>query len=265
MADSYLLPISALLALLPATVYTVSRPQPRGALFWLLLGVAVAGPLVQTAVLFGTGWRTGLSAALWVTIATTMVLFAALAAASRRAWALSSLLLPYMTLLGLLAVIWHNQSGEVLHVVPSTWIQIHIVLSMVTYGLVTIAAVAALAVFLQERAIKSRSPGKVTGLLPSIADAEYIEVRLLSVSLVILACGVLTGMSAQYVEDGRLMVIDHKTVFTLVALVIIAALLVAHRVSGVRGRKASRILLVAYLFLTLAFPGVKFVTDIILA
>ena len=33
----------------------------------------------------------------------------------------------------------------------------------------------------------------------------------------------------------------------------------------IRGRRAARIVLLAYLLLTLAYPGVKFVTDVILA
>lgn len=264
MGDSYILPFSALVALLPAAIYAIRNPPSRERLFWALLAVAVAGPLLQTAALFGAGWRTGLSSALWVTIATTMVIFAALAAASRRSRGLASLLLPYMVLLGLLALIWHNQPGRALSGAPSIWIQLHIALSVITYSLVTIAAVAGLAVFLQERAIKSRTPGKVTGLLPSIADAEFLEVRLLGVSAVVMACGVLTGMSAQFVYDGRLIAIDHKTVFSLIALGIIVVLLAAHYISGVRGRKAARILLLAYLFLTLGYPGVKFVTDVLL-
>lgn len=265
MGDSYILPISALVALLPAAIYSVRNPPSRGGTFWVLLAVAVAGPLLQSAALFGAGWRTGLSSALWVTIATTMVIFAVLAVTSRRSRGLASLLLPYMILLGLLALIWQNQPGRALSAVPSIWVQLHIVLSVITYGLVTIAAVAGLAVFLQERAIKSRAPGKVTGLLPSIADAEFLEVRLLGVSAVVMAGGVLTGMSAQFVHDGRLMSIDHKTVFSLIALGIIAALLAAHYISGVRGRKAARIMLLAYLLLTLAYPGVKFVSDVLLA
>jgi ABC-type uncharacterized transport system permease subunit len=41
-------------------------------------------------------------------------------------------------------------------------------------------------------------------------------------------------------------------------------LLILHHYSGLRGRRAARLVLLAYLLLTLAYPGVKFVTDILL-
>jgi ABC-type uncharacterized transport system permease subunit len=45
---------------------------------------------------------------------------------------------------------------------------------------------------------------------------------------------------------------------------VIAALLAARRISGLRGRKVARWALIAYLLLTLAYPGVKFVTDVLM-
>jgi ABC-type uncharacterized transport system permease subunit len=42
-------------------------------------------------------------------------------------------------------------------------------------------------------------------------------------------------------------------------------LLVAHYRSGMRGRRAARVVLLAYLLLTLGYPGVKFVTDVLMA
>jgi ABC-type uncharacterized transport system permease subunit len=41
--------------------------------------------------------------------------------------------------------------------------------------------------------------------------------------------------------------------------------LAAHFWIGIRGRRAARIVLLAYLLITLAYPGVKFVTDVVLS
>jgi ABC-type uncharacterized transport system permease subunit len=62
-----------------------------------------------------------------------------------------------------------------------------------------------------------------------------------------------------------MMVFDHKVLFTLVAFFVIGALLVAHYRFGIRGRRAARVVLVAYLLMTLGYPGVKFVTDVLVA
>lgn len=265
MSDSFLLSVAAILALVPAMVVSLRKAQSRDGIYWLLMAVAVAGPLLKVGILFQAGWRTGISSTFWGGIAASIVIFAIVAAMTRRAWRLTPLLLPYLVLLGVLATIWQDYPGRAMESAPSTWIQIHIGLSVVTYGLLTVAAVAGLAVFVQERALKSKSPGALGGVLPSMADSEGLQVRLLVASGIILACGLITGMSAQYVQDGRLMNVDHKTILSLVTFAIIGALLIAHYRTGIRGRRAARVVLLAYLCLTLAYPGVKFVTDVVLA
>jgi ABC-type uncharacterized transport system permease subunit len=46
---------------------------------------------------------------------------------------------------------------------------------------------------------------------------------------------------------------------------VLLVLLWAHHRTGMRGRRAARGVLLAWLLLTLAYPGVKFVTDVLLA
>ena len=57
---------------------------------------------------------------------------------------------------------------------------------------------------------------------------------------------------------------NHKTVLTLASFVVIGALVIAQRWLGVRGRRAARMALLGYLLLTLGYPGVKFVTEVLL-
>jgi ABC-type uncharacterized transport system permease subunit len=66
-------------------------------------------------------------------------------------------------------------------------------------------------------------------------------------------------------EGASWLRLDHKTVLSLLAFALIGALLLVHQRFGLGGRRAARYGLVAYLLLTLAYPGVKFVTDVILA
>jgi ABC-type uncharacterized transport system permease subunit len=51
----------------------------------------------------------------------------------------------------------------------------HIVLAVATFGLLTIADVAGLAVFLQERALKAKRPNALTWLLPGVGASEALE------------------------------------------------------------------------------------------
>jgi ABC-type uncharacterized transport system permease subunit len=172
-----------------------------------------------------------------------------------------------MLVLGIIATIWQRVPGQPLIAgnAEGAWVSVHIAIAVTTYALVTIAAIAALAAFLQERALKRKRPNDLTRLLPSIADCDRLLVGLLQVGESVLALGLVTGMAVQYRETGQIMVLNHKTILTIAAFVVIGGLLICHYGSGVRGRLAARIVLLAYLLLTLGYPGVKFVTDVLMA
>ncbi len=265
MSQNLILSLSALLSLVPVIVVSHRESNNRDVLYWALLAVAVAGPLAWAVVQTANAWRTGLSTTLWVTIAASMVIFAAITVLVPHAWRLTCLVVPYMLALGLLATVWQQAPGQTLAAAPEGWIQIHIFMSVATYALVTIAALAGLAAFLQEKALKSKRPTSLTRLLPSVADCEELMVRLLILGEVVLALGLATGMATQYRETGVLLTFDHKTVLTVTSFVVIGWLLIAHFHSGVRGRLAARLVLLAYLLMTLGYPGVKFVTDVLVS
>ena len=266
MASSTILSLAALVALVPAAVLPLRREASGpDLLFWAAVAVAVAGPGAYSLVLLGGGWPTGLAPALWVSIAVSVVLFAILAAVSREAWRLRPLLLPYLILLGLIATVWGRVPARAaLTTPPDAWLGLHIAASVATYGLCTLAAVAAAAAFLQERALKGKRPTALSRVLPSISDASLLEVRLLAISEAVLALGIASGMARDYLSSGRLLHFDHKTLLAVLAFLVIGALLFLHHRSGLRGQRAARLVLLAYLLLTLAYPGVKFVTDVLI-
>jgi ABC-type uncharacterized transport system permease subunit len=262
---SMALSFGALLALLPAAALAFRRRIAPDALFYALIVLAVIGPALWVVAHADGEWRTGFAMSLWVTIAATMALFLALSVATRHAWQLSPLLLPYLTLLALIALIWQGAPElPVAGDVPAGWLDAHIVFAVATYGLLTIGAVAGFAVFLQERALKAKRPTALTRRLPPVAESEALELRLLAAAEAVLALGLASGMAAEHFLGSRLLPFDHKTLFSLAAFVVIGALLVARYRQGIRGRRVARLALLAWLLLTLAYPGVKFVTDVLL-
>ncbi len=266
MSENLLFGLSAVAAMVPTALLSWRRDSGRDTLYWLLLAVAVAGPLAWVASQMSGAWLTGLSTTLWVIVAASMTLFTAIAVINPEAWRLTPLLAPYMICIGLLAIVWQHAPGKpIAEAAPTGWIQVHILMSVSTYALVTIAAVAALAAFLQDRALKAKRPSALTRHLPSVADADSLLVRLLVLGEIVLALGLATGMATQYGETGSLLALNHKTVLTLTAFAVIGALLAVHYRSGVRGRMAARVVLFAYLLLTLGYPGVKFVTEVLIS
>ena len=164
---NFVLSFSALLSLIPAALAPYRRVGGRDTVFWSVTLVALAGPLIWSIASHYGAWRTGFGAALWVTVAATIVLYVVLAAAPRHAWRLAPLMFPYLLLLGLLATVWGSAPERPLAgIAPAAWLNLHIAVSVATYALVTLAAIAALAVTLRERALKAKRPDGLSNLLP---------------------------------------------------------------------------------------------------
>lgn len=263
--NEILFALSALVALLPAIFLGLRQDGARDGVYFAALVVAVAGPLAWVFAHTAGGWNPSLGSALWITIAATLLIFAVVALVTEEAWRLLPLTAGYLACLGVIATIWHGTAAKGLGgALPAGWVQIHVVLSVGTYALATLAALAALSAALQERALKRKRMTRLTRQLPSVADSESLLLRLLTVGEITLGLGLMTGMASQWNETGQLLVFDHKTILTMTAFVVIAALLIAQSRTGLRGRRAARLVLVGYLLLTLGYPGVKFVTQILL-
>ena len=259
--------LAALIALLPSALLTARGQAGRNdRLYWLLLAVAVVGQLAWAVVVFRDHWQTGVAAALSISVAATVILFVAVVAISRQAWRLTPLTMIYLAVLGLLGLVLQGVAGRPLSSgVADPWFVAHIGISVAAYALLTLAAIAGLGVILQERALKRKRPTKLTHLLPSVADGEGLQTRLLAFCEGVLLLGILSGIAIRYRATGEITAIDHKTLFTVLAFVVVGLLLAAHYRAGIRGRGAARWVLAAYLLLTLAYPGVKFVNDVLAA
>lgn len=268
MISSPLLNLSAVAALVPVAIaaYRTSSERPDTA-FWAAMAVAVAGPSVLVVPeIMKTAWDSGFSLALWVTVAASIWIFAGLALVWRQAWRLAPLLLPYLILLSLLAMVWSGaDSASDLAAEADFWLRLHIVASVGTYALCTIAATAGVAVFLKERELKRKQTSRLGRLLPSVVDAERLQLRLLGIAETVLFLGIVSGMARGYLVDGHLLSLDHKTLLAVLAFVMIGVLLMIQWRSGLYARQAARAVMIAYLLLTLAYPGVKFILDVVVA
>src|SRR5262249_819819 len=146
----------------------------------------------------------------------------------------------------------------------SIWVVIHVGASLTTYALVTLAAGAGLAILVQERAIKRKSKGALSARLPSVAACESLELYLLIAAGIVRGAGIAPGMAWSYLDGRSLLPVDHKSVLAFTAFALILGVLALHRLTGLRGRSAARWVLGASLALILAYPGVKFVSEILL-
>lgn len=266
MSHSLLYGLTALLALLPASLLLAGHGErANGALFWIVLAVAVAGPTARAVALQAEQWQTGVSPAIWSSIAVSVALYWIVCVFSPPARRLAPLLLGYLALLGVLALLWQNEPARPLGgSSASAWFAAHILVAIAAYGFLTLAAIAGAAVTLRERALKAKRSGGFVSGLPSIAESDELQGRMLRLSAWLLAAALISGMTVEWVQRRPLLAVDHKTVLSVATFALILGVLAVRRRGGLSGRRAAQYVLVAYLLLTLAYPGVKFVTDVLL-
>ncbi len=269
MTMSLLLGLSAVAALVPVAlvprVPSAERADSPSAAYWLALLLAVAGPTVWVGLQQGSGWRTGVAASLWLGVAVSIILFALLPCVSGAMRRLTPILAGYLVLIGIVALAWEQAPERPLRSASwPIWLELHIAVALIAYGLLTLAAVAGIGAVFQERALRTKNPTRFTRSLPAIAEGERLQTRLLIAVEALLALTLVTGMVVNRAAGLGFLVLDHKTVLSVLAFVVIGALLLVHFRLGLSGRRAARFVLMAYLLVTLAYPGVKFVTDVVI-
>lgn len=259
------LQIAGLLTLLPLALLAVTAKLQRNFQFWLFLAAAIAGSGGIFAQSMANGWEAGLSANLWASCAVTLIAFAALNLVNAEAFRLAALLLPYLLILALLALLFASFSEPTPAMASAGWFRAHVVLAIASYGVLTLGAIAGCAVLIQERALKRRQSGWSERALPPLTDAEELQIKLLLWAAIFMAAALASGFANTFMETGELPELSHKVLLSLLAFVILVVLLVTHRLTGMRGRRAARWVLAGYLLLTLGYSGVKFVKDVLLA
>ena len=141
-------------------------------------------------------------------------------------------------------------------------LEIHIMLSILAYSLFTLAALQALLLANQHRALHMRRPSAFAHILPPLEDMETLLFRIISAGFVLLSFALLTGF--MYLEDIFAQHLLHKTVLSIISWAVFGALLIGRYSMGWRGQTAVRWTLSGYAVLLLAFIGSKIVLEWIL-
>ncbi|WP_374382743.1 cytochrome c biogenesis protein CcsA [Dongia sp.] len=259
------LQIAGLLTLFPLAVLAITAKLQRNLQFWLFLAAAIAGASGIFAQTISNGWEAGLSANLWASCAVSLIAFAALSLVNTEAYKLAALLLPYLLLLALLALLFASFSEPTPVIASAGWFRAHVVLAVASYAVLTLGAISGLAVLLQERVLKKRQSASWAEVaLPPLLVAEELQIKLLLWAAIFMAAALASGFANTFMETGAWPALTHKVLLSILAFVVLVILLVAHRVTGLRGRRAARWVLAGYLLLTLGYPGVKFVKDVLI-
>jgi ABC-type uncharacterized transport system permease subunit len=224
----------------------------------VLLWQAIFGPEH-----FHFGFAYALSATLWLTV--LIVWAESYFSASR---GLLLLVLPLAAVASGLPVLFPGSP-----VGPSTAspvFRLHLVLAILSYSVLTIAAMQALLMATMDRRLHGdmaheRTPlGRFLDRLPPLLAMETVLFRLITTGFLLLTATLASGVFFSELIFGKPLRFDHKTVFTIAAWAVFGGLLAGRVFFGWRGRTALRWTLIGFAMLVLAYIGSKFVLEVLL-
>jgi len=239
----------------------------------LLLAIVLHGIALRDMVLqdgnLRVGWALALSAAVWI----GMIVFW-LESLIIRIDGLQLLLLPTGAIVCLLAAAFPQ--SQVLAHANDAGLRIHLLIALLAYALVTIAALQAMLMSGLDRRLHfplsevshtgtfRRAVGRLLEAQPPLLAQEQVLFRLIWIAYAALTLTLISGAIVSLSYSGKWLPLDHKSIFTVLSWLTFGILLIGRYVRGWRGRTALRYTLVGFAFVVLAYTGSRFVIEVIL-
>ena len=141
-------------------------------------------------------------------------------------------------------------------------VEIHVLLSVLAYAVLALAAAQSVLVQVQRRFLSAHRPGGFLNALPPLESTESLLFALLGAGFALLTLSLASGFF--YLEDMFAQHLVHKTVLSSAAWLLFGALLFGRWRFGWRGRRAVAWTLGGYALLLLAYFGSKLVLELVL-
>ncbi|QEM83330.1 cytochrome C assembly family protein [Halomonas binhaiensis] len=141
-------------------------------------------------------------------------------------------------------------------------IALHAASSALAFAVLAIAALQAVLVGIQNKALKHHRIRGVVQALPPLTTMERVLFEMIWVGMGLLTLAIGSGII--FLDDMFAQHLVHKTVLSLLAWLVFATLLICHHRLGWRGMRAVHWTLGGYIVLLLAYFGSKFVLEVLL-
>ncbi|OIO70678.1 MAG: hypothetical protein COW19_10850 [Zetaproteobacteria bacterium CG12_big_fil_rev_8_21_14_0_65_55_1124] len=139
----------------------------------------------------------------------------------------------------------------------------HLLLSLLAYAILTLAALHAVMHLLLDRALKRKQIGPIVQAMPSLLEVETHMYAQVGTAALILGLGILSGLSWQWEELGHFSLLSHKVILSTFSWIVLIALLGMRRKAGWQSRRAGWMVIAAYVLLLLAYFGVRMVQSLL--
>ena len=142
-------------------------------------------------------------------------------------------------------------------VLKGFWFYSHIILVFTGDAALGLACGTGILYLLQEKGIKTKSPGFFFKRLPSLDFLDNVGYTCLTTGFVLLTIGLVTGFIYAKTIWGRFWSWDPKEVFSVGTWLVYAALLHLRLYSGWRGRKSAIMTIIGFFIIIFTFLGVN--------
>ena len=139
----------------------------------------------------------------------------------------------------------------------SAWRGVHTISAFLGYGAFAVAFCLAIIYLIQERQLKRKKPGAFYYRLPSLELLDYLSHKILAFGFPCLTVAIITGSMWASTAWGSYWSWDPKETWSLITWFIYAAMIHTRVAVGWRGKKASYLAIIGFLFVLFTFLGVS--------
>jgi ABC-type uncharacterized transport system permease subunit len=259
-----LLSLSAILFYLGTALsrlYQLRTMISQQQLLYKLGGVAVASHAVilSQSMFTPTGLNLGISNAASL-VAWVIALLLLITLIKKPVENLLLVVFPTASLAIAIDLLMHSE--RILNTEKGLGVQIHVFFSIVAYSLLSITALQAIFLAIQEYQLRHKNLSWAMRHLPPLQVMESLLFQMMGLGLMFLSISLASGFI--FLEDIFAQHLVHKTILSIAAWCVFSALLYGHWQYGWRGKTAVRWSLFGFFVLMLAYFGSKVVLELVL-
>ena len=182
-----------------------------------------------------------------------------LSSISKPVHVLGILVYPFVAITLVFSISFPDATGKV---IPLS-IASHVFLSITAYALLALAVCQSILLKIQEQHLHAHEINGFINKLPPLQTMERLLFQSLRIGFYLLTLSLITGFI--FIDDFFAQHLMHKTILSLVAWVIFAALIFGRKLFGWRGKQAIIATQVGFSVLVIAYFGSKFVLERLLS
>jgi ABC-type uncharacterized transport system permease subunit len=165
-----------------------------------------------------------------------------------------------LILLAALTVLLMGPSGDATVGVELSWqVRAHVLIALLSYGLLTVGTIVALFALVQERRLQAARLSPVNQLFAPLETTERLLFGVAAAGFVGLTLTIVSGSS--FVNNLVEQHLAHKFGLSILAWLIFGVLLVGRHFRGWRGKRAVRLYLGGFAVLCLAYFGSRLILE----